>query len=70
MNSNNKNIMYDYQYSDSVGIPQQIHHIKRIQRKRKKEVKIFKVTSAFKNLRLKKNTTVYSDYTEVEFLGI
>ena len=62
--------MYDYKYSNSVGIPQQIHHIKRIQRKHKKKAKVEQINSIFKNLSLKKQNTIHSDYTEIEFLGI
>lgn len=62
--------MYDYKYSDSVGIPQQIHHIKRVQRKHKKEAQINKISSLFRKRSFKKNTTVHIDYTEIEFLGV
>lgn len=67
---NHKKTVDDYKYSDSIGIPQQVHHIKRVQKKLKKETSTNKINNAFNYLSSREKNTIFSDFTEVEFLGI
>lgn len=68
--NNHKKAMYGYRYSSPGNLREEIEQIRETQKQTKQKVRTQKASKFLKKLSFKKEKDRYTDYTEVEFLGI